>query len=568
MAQEFSTHTCIYIGVHEASPAMGKRARFGIHLRGLSQNLIERIRIFSGSADDSQTIASVDQDLRQDRVNLQRALGLHSIALPGTTWNWKVLRLSRLVQWHYTSNGFFCQLMNAALAGKQYVCLSLMLYSDECTPGNVLAPITARKIDNFYVSCLQFGENLLSEHAWIHVASLLSSKIKEVDGGMSCIQRILLENWLEEEDSVIDGFTLLTPDGPVFVQFVFEPNVWDEKEMKEVWHVMGSGGKKPCMFCTNVLYKKQRHLPPGFVDITESDSSTFVAMQDDDLYDMYDSLRAAKASGMGPTVFGKLCTNAGLNFHENSVLGSLKLRGVFRPTSGRYDGFHVLWSNGVVQQEVDLMVEALAEEQIASNSDLSAYAAAIWRIGSNSTMLPRKIFKDDEVKGGAQQVKAAFYLLRHYISEFSPGWQPLSPSMQRKIDSFTALFDWVSELHSMSIRKDFSQGRCDNLKVMQKRWMDAFKAAHGRQRVRPKHHMAFHIPLQIEKDKFFVTTQAQEKKHKLISDVATRSIRVDAEGYELQVCLESNLIHREEANNVDRVVLHRNPKHVTLGNAI
>ena len=356
--------------------------------------------------------------------------------------------------------------------------------------------------------------------------------------------------------------------GPVFVQFDFEPNCWDEKEMKEIWHVMGSAGKKPCVFCTNVVYKRHRNLPPGFVDITESDSSKFAAMQDDDLYDMYDSLKAAKASGMSNSAFKKLCTNAGLNFHERSMLGSLRLRGVYRPTSGRYDGFHVLWSKGVVQQEVDLMVEALAQEQIASNNDLGDYAAAKWRIGSNDDLLPKHVFKDDEVKAGAQGVKAAFYILRHYIFDFSPGWQPLSPSMQRKIDSFTALFDWVSELRSMVVRDDFCQGRCDILRVMQKRWMDAFIAAHGRQHVRPKHHMAFHIPDQIQKDKHYVTTKAQEKKHKLISDVATRSIRVETEGYELHICLETNLIHREESNNVDREVLGRNPQHVTLDNAI
>ena len=540
---------------------MGKRARLAIHMRGLNQNLLDRLRT-AATGDDSQNY-STDQDLRQDRINLQRAIGLHRIDLPGTTWDWKIMRLSNLIQWHYKNNGFFCQLMNAAIAGKQCARLSLMCYSDECTPGNVLAPITSRKIDNFYVSCLQFGWNMMEENAWIHVASILSSKMKEVDGGLSCIQRLLLENWLEEEDSVIDGFTLLTPHGPVFVQFVFEPNCWDEKEMKEVWHVMGSGGKKPCMFCTNVLYKRQRHLPLGFVDITESDSSTFVAMHDDDLYDMYDSLSAAKASGMSNAAFKKLCTNGGLNFHENAVLGSLKLRGVFRPTSGRYDGFHVLWSQGVVQQEVDLMVTTLAEEQIASNSDLSDYAAAGWRVGSNNKLLPPKgFFKDDEVKTGAQGVKYSFYLLRHYISEFSPGWQHISPSMQRKIDSFTALFDWVSELHSMALRSDFRQGRCDNLKVMQKRWMDAFKAAYGRTEVRPKHHMALHIPIQIKKDKFFVTSQAQEKKHKLINDVSTRSARVDAEGYELMICLETNLIHRFEANNMD--LANVSAKHVTL----
>ena len=68
--------------------------------------------------------------------------------------------------------------------------------------------------------------------------------------------------------------------------------------------------------------------------------------------------------------------------------------------------------------------------------------------------------------------------------------------------------------------------------------------------MRPKHHMSEHIPQQVRKDKRVISTEAQEKKHKLILDVANRSVRTDADNFAFCVTLEANLIQQQEGNNV------------------
>ena len=70
----------------------------------------------------------------------------------------------------------------------------LILYSDEVTPGNVLAPLASRKSWAIYSSFKELGPLILSrENAWITCFVGRTSKVKELVSGIAQVFGILLK---------------------------------------------------------------------------------------------------------------------------------------------------------------------------------------------------------------------------------------------------------------------------------------------------------------------------------------------------------------------------------------
>ena len=76
---------------------------------------------------------------------------------------------------------------------------TLLLYSDEVTPGNPLATLNNRKIRAVYWSFLELGENALSrEEAWITIMVEYSKNINKVMAGLSQVMAQLIKLFLEQ----------------------------------------------------------------------------------------------------------------------------------------------------------------------------------------------------------------------------------------------------------------------------------------------------------------------------------------------------------------------------------
>ena len=533
-------------------PQRQKRKTSTLHAYGASQHSIFKIvqYVREGNCIDTlpESYSGWLHRNRKDIKNLSVELESKIIWLPEVDWPWHTPSLSRLIQWHLDNNFMFnnafrkvirshADPFGSPVASTGTLKLHLVGYCDEFTPGNVLAPDIKNKCNNWYASFLEFGDALRVEHVWMHVASLLSRKMARLSSGCSCASRWLLESFLDEVPSVVSGMTVAVDGQPYFLIAELNPNCWDEKALKEVWFCKGSGGKKPCLQCPNVVHKTMHDdLPPGFVDICEPDASKFGSVEDSELYEWFDELAAIKGRGGN---IQELEIMSGVKYDPTALLGSIRLRGIIKPSQNRYDVCHTHYSNGIVQHEIDLVVSALGADHILTTSEITSFFRADWKTSLGGAF--RVLFKDNEIKCDAQGVRTAVHVFRHLLhtvvaSKLDAAGGPWRPDV---LASFRALHDSVCQMEYMMGCKDYSDIACDTLGSLMKRHLELFVAAHGHEKVRPKHHMSLHVPNQVRQDRYLLHAFPLEHKHKLLKDILENYHNTNCKDLELRLCCKS-----------------------------
>ena len=106
--------------------------------------------------------------------------------------------------------------------------------------------------------------------------------------------------------------------------------------------------------------------------ISCADEARFIKRSDQDIFDTVDFLREQEGH-LTKTKFQKLTTLVGVGLPKDGILQRPSLRGAFKPmTALRFDPFHIWWSNGIVQQEVWLLLGRLAVLKVhAQHLDIS-----------------------------------------------------------------------------------------------------------------------------------------------------------------------------------------------------
>ena len=217
-----------------------KRARCStVHTFGLSQHALSKAANALNELDSAPSAYS-GWKLRNaaDIKRVAKEMHAKQISLPGVEFQWHVPGLHGLLQWHASNNKILQLHLGEMLKGRPQAAIAeplhLVNYCDEFTPGNVLAPLTERKCNNWYVSFLELKDALSVQHVWMHAASLLTSKIDMLDCGVSTAHRWLLESWIDETPSLVHGCCIEMRGEVYFIKVVLDPAVFDEKAMKEV----------------------------------------------------------------------------------------------------------------------------------------------------------------------------------------------------------------------------------------------------------------------------------------------------------------------------------------------
>ena len=90
----------------------------------------------------------------------------------------------------------FSALLEAGLAKNNWT-LSILLYSDEIVPGNVIAPDNRRKSWALYWSMWELGSQALhNENAWLTGFTLRTDTVDQIEGGLSATTRRFLQFFL------------------------------------------------------------------------------------------------------------------------------------------------------------------------------------------------------------------------------------------------------------------------------------------------------------------------------------------------------------------------------------
>lgn len=261
-----------------------------------------------------------------------------AVTLPlesGENFTWRVATPHSILQHFVSSVPNMESLFKHCLPGKP---LQVILYHDECTPGNILAPDPSRKCRCFYISSLDWKHALCSEYAWFPIGILRSSIVKQVPGGLSNIVKKLLQSW----DDARQGLPINFPKkGRQIISLQLSACVMDEAAMRDMWQFKGASGRKPCGFCKNVISKFVASQIEGshFVGIDCSQIKSCFLVTDEEIWEAHDHLASIHGT-VTKKEFENMQSNLGLNYNSAGLLSDASLRQWVFPTSACYDVLH------------------------------------------------------------------------------------------------------------------------------------------------------------------------------------------------------------------------------------
>ena len=287
----------------------------------------------------------------------------------GPIFQWPIASVPLLLQELVDRSPGFKQLVSQVYADRP--CMpnapwSLLLDFDEATPGMLLRQDNKRKSWTFFVSLREFGAGVLQHQgAWLPLSNIRSDVAKRVVGGFPRCSTVLLRFMFVDGDNMKDhGFILTLHQGPVFIFIKHGINVADTAALQRFWSWRGASGLFPCFFCGNVTRAEDpddetmisADSSRSLVDIRCTDSSKFECFDDDERCFQADLLTNLRPR-LRNEDFGNLEKTSGLSFNIHSPLWDMTLRTISPPVSAsRYDPTHVLFSNGVVGQEMSLFL--------------------------------------------------------------------------------------------------------------------------------------------------------------------------------------------------------------------
>jgi len=127
----------------------------------------------------------------------------------------------------------------------------IVLYTDECTPGNQFRPDKSRETLCVYWTLKAFPHWYRTRvHGWMSFGFMKSSTLANVLGGMAALMVIILQAFFCNTLNFIDGIRLPGAQGVLFVfRAILLCLVQDEKAHKGSFGVKGASGTKFCLNC-------------------------------------------------------------------------------------------------------------------------------------------------------------------------------------------------------------------------------------------------------------------------------------------------------------------------------
>ena len=357
----------------------------------------------------------------------------HVIQLPlvqGGTWDWRVCRLDRLLNFFASKSPLYRKVLGAALVRSEVNRLNLVLYLDEVTPGNVLRPDNARKFWAFYVGFTEMPTStLFREQFWLPIAVLRTSSAAQVRGGISNCVRLLIKSMLFDPCQGADvGFACIAGIGeglPTLIRIRISKVLADESALQAVYCNQGTSGLRFCMLCRSVV-SKSSNVTEGqhyLVGATCSDPTLFHEATNDSIWKTWDNL-AEKQAGMTKAAFASLEKASGFSFNSDVLLSDKMLRRYFGPASAyTMDWLHNFLANGTASVEITLLLQTCKSHLGITYNDLDKLMGADWvwpasrRQHKVDNMFSKAAEKhsDQGFRGSGSHILILYPVLRYFV---------------------------------------------------------------------------------------------------------------------------------------------------------
>lgn len=430
--------------------------------------------------------------------------------------------------------------------------MDLCCYHDEIVPGNVLHPDSQRRTLAIYIGFRQWKQFLGSEFVWLPVAVLRTSQLKQVQGGLSNVMRLLLLSWTP----VFHGQSVQFGDARILLPMKLWAFVMDEAAMRSMWNVKGAAGRRPCALCKNCISKPAgASLETGtissfFKDITCVNITEFEAMTDADAWEAVDHLDAQQ-NRMSKGKFEELQKNIGMTFNPLGVLTDANLRDIVGVSQAMYDSLHCYWiAGGISSVEVPLFANHITEHGF-SLSDLQQAVSIPVRSRYHTAPAQRaRVVSENYLNGvngwkasGSEQMDVLPLLHAWAVLSLKPTIDSWPPACQ----SFLALCERLYLL--LQLERSGKQYFRILLEQKQAEHFALFVSAHGRDKVRPKHHFSLHHVLQFDRNGMLVDTKAMERKHQALKREVQSSFQ-NLQNFEERLLHNLHFVQSTELNKM------------------
>ena len=430
----------------------------------------------------------------------------------------------KIVQFFYAESPAYKAMVDRALQTARasvQMPWRVVLYADECTPGNPLRPEARRKLHCWYFAFLEFGQKVLCHaEAWLPVALLRTTVAKDVQGKFSCAMRALLRRFFCGPEGMSTGGILL---GERLVFAELGNILADEACLKATWATKGASSFLPCPLCKNIVQHGLAEASAGgyLQSLACSDVGLFDLLQPGDLWRKHDRLEAL-AGAVSKAELGESEKSAGVNYCPNGVLKDRELRAFVVPERVHtFDNMHNLLSNGAASWEVFNMVQhlrTLGVDRSALQSFLTPWRWPVDKKVKSASLRDAfcdfRFGGDGHYKAGASELLQLLPVMLHMLlTVILPTGRAV-----REIASFVALCRVVCLMQ----KAKFQQGGATSETLLQavQSHMRAFQDAYGVGEIKPKHHYELHVPAQVRRDGLLLDTYVQERKHQLIKHCA------------------------------------------------
>jgi len=442
---------------------------------------------------------------------------------------------------------------------------SLLLYTDDVVPGNVLKPNNPRKFLAVYVAMELWATQLHHEELWIPIAMVQHSQLKKLRGGVSeLIARVMKECLLSADNGLATvGLVLGMERVPRRLLLVDHVSlIQDDGALKYVLDVKGAAGLRCCHLCANVtpVSSGLAECDAYFVDLRCTDQASFVPNTNEAMWDTAAELAPLRLR-LKPTPFEHEETLRGINYNPHGILLCAELRPYIQPvTASLYDPLHVWWSSGLVQYELDFFLHKLRLHANRRKLPLrfidlrNEYAA--WQFPSGEQTCKstvEKLFADareEHFRGSASEMVIAITFLEHFLLDKAP---PLD-ELKNECACFYALVETCRLVTALKFGGD-RRVLLPRLEAAIVKHTKLFSDVYGANKLKPKHHQQLHVLLQMRTPRVsaqgrplppmpYIDCFSAERKNKKAKASAERITDADAFGRTALATIVNDQFHR------------------------
>ena len=403
---------------------------------------------------------------------------------------------------------------------------NIIMYTDEVTPGNVLALLNTRKFHAIYWSFMELGSNALSrEDGWFTVLIEFSTWVNTMHASISQVFKQCIKQFFQPGgfNFATNGILLEFPDGDIRLWARLGGVLQDGGAHKYVWHLRGHGASKFCVLCKNLFTHES--------EIVDDDGSNLLRCNIINLEELVPEtgvmLRTnarflASQAHLPPGRFTRLQQALGLTYHKHAMLLDHDLDAVFDPCETyQHDSMHGLYVDGAVNLVVYLLFETFI-----SNCRMDVYSAFrdfvstwIWpaRVqhsqlaGIFDTNRAEKHRAAKHIKCQASDLLSLIGVLGYFAQTVLTTLGSEIPDCVSAVSAFLALSQ-VCELVAASVRYDV---RPEELLGKVHCFLERFVAAFGYEWLTPKLHWMLHYAESLLKNKRLFNCFCLERKHKV-----------------------------------------------------